>query len=175
MDARRILDTVADAQRPSGMLPHHFEGPSAVFTAISGATLPATNLFWLKAALRFVAETGDTAWLERRVSVLSRAGRYLLGMIRSTGAGLPRYYLLNTSGALMIDVFRRGNFTSDANSLAVDVFGEMALMWQFLGNFTEARVYSWVNYAICNSRHFSPAETLVLVYCLLRRMTRDNA
>ena len=50
-DARRILETIARAQRPTGMLPHHFEGqtsatesPTPIFVAISGATLPATNL-----------------------------------------------------------------------------------------------------------------------------------
>ena len=138
-DARRILDTVAAAQRPSGMLPHHFNGAEPTFVAISGATLPATNLFWLKAALRFVAETGDVAWLHRRLDVLSRAGRFLLAMI-PPDTKLPR--LLRTSGSLMIDVFKRGNFTSDANALAVDVFGQLAAMHRFVGNESEAARYT---------------------------------
>lgn len=51
-EARRLLDTVSAAQLKSGALPHHFIEAKPVFTAISGATLPATNLFWVKAALR---------------------------------------------------------------------------------------------------------------------------
>jgi hypothetical protein len=42
----------------------------------------------------------------------------------------------------MIDVFKRSNFTSDSNALAVDVLGELGEMWTFLGNASEAQVYS---------------------------------
>ena len=136
-DARRILDTVAFAQNAdSGQLPHHFNGATPVFTAISGATLPATNLFWLKAALRYVAETGDVAWLQSRLGVISNAGTFLLHQIPE-GASL-----LSSSGALMIDVFKRSNFTLDANALAVDVFGLLSSMWIFLGNETAGGIYA---------------------------------
>ena len=67
-DARRILDTVAAAQRPSGMLPHHFNGAEPTFVAISGATLPATNLFWLKVICHDIA----AIW----VAFFSRCQRY---------------------------------------------------------------------------------------------------
>ena len=151
-DAKRILDTVALAQRPSGELPHHFSDAQPVFTAISGATLPATNLFWVKAALRYVAETADIAWLEQRLQTLGRAGQFLLQMIgggtktdatttnNAPKTGQPR--LLRTGGALMIDVFRRGNYTTDANALAVDVFTELSRMYTFLSNPREAAVYA---------------------------------
>lgn len=136
-DARRILDTVAFAQNAdSGQLPHHFNGATPVFTAISGATLPATNLFWLKAALRYVAETGDVAWLQSRLGVINNAGTFLLHQIPE-GASL-----LSSSGALMIDVFKRSNFTLDANALAVDVFGLLSSMWIFLGNETAGGIYA---------------------------------
>ena len=42
----------------------------------------------------------------------------------------------------MIDVFKRSNFTSDSNALAVDVLGELGEMWTFLGNVSKAQVYS---------------------------------
>jgi hypothetical protein len=136
-DARRILDTVAFAQHTeSGQLPHHFNGATPVFTAISGATLPATNLFWLKAALRYVVETADVAWLQSRLDVITKAGTFLLDQIPEESS------LLSSSGALMIDVFKRSNFTTDANSLAVDVFGLLSSMWMYLGNETASDIYS---------------------------------
>ena len=136
-DARRILDTVAFAQHPSsGQLPHHFNGATPVFTAISGATLPATNLFWLKAALRYAAETADVAWLRSRLGVINKAGTFLLDQIPEGSS------LLRSTGALMIDVFKRSNFTLDANALAVDVFGLLSSMFTFLGNETAAQLYA---------------------------------
>jgi hypothetical protein len=138
-DVRRILDTVANAQlATTGMLPHHFQGSKPVYTAISGATLPATNLFWVKAALRYVSETADVQWLHRQLPVLDAAGRFLLNMISGTK---NRPQLLRTTGALMIDVFKRSNYTTDANALAVDVFHRLAKMWTFVGNATNANTY----------------------------------
>lgn len=58
----------------------------------------------------------------------------------AVAAGEP--YLLRTSGALMIDVFKRGNFTSDANSLAVDVFNEVGAMYAYLGDAAAAATYT---------------------------------
>lgn len=49
--------------------------------------------------------------------------------------------LLKTSGSLMIDVFKRANYTTDANALAVEVFGELGRMYAFLNNTEEASVY----------------------------------
>ena len=138
-DARRLLDTVARAQQPSGELPHHFQDAQPVFTAISGATLPATNLFWIKAALRYVAETGDMAWLRQRLEIIARAAQFLVRMLPADHSE-PR--LLKTSGALMIDVFRRGNFTTDANALAVDVFTELSRMFLYLSNSQAAGLYA---------------------------------
>lgn len=138
-DACRILDTVALAQQPSGELPHHFEGTQPVFTAISGAILPATNLFWIKAALRYVAETADMVWLHQRLETIARAAQFLLRMLPADHSE-PR--LLKTTGALMVDVFRRGNFTTDANALAVDVFNTISQMHLHIDNPEEARLYA---------------------------------
>eukprot|EP01051_Picozoa_sp_SAG22_P001698 SAG22_NODE_70_length_22717_cov_12.413741_1_plen_111_part_00 len=95
--------------------------------------MPATNLFWLKAILRYVGETADASFLRAIIPTIEAAGGFLLAMLpppAEAEAGQPR--LLRTSGALMIDVFKRGNYTTDANALAVDVFSRLARMYAYL-------------------------------------------
>ena len=121
---------VADAQLPTGAMPHHFQDASPVFKAISGANQPATNLFWTKAALRYVAETGDVAWLTRRMPTIERAMAFLL----ATLGAAPEPTLIRTEGALFVDVLRRGNYSAETNAFAVHVLGLVADAWEFVGN-----------------------------------------
>eukprot|EP01051_Picozoa_sp_SAG22_P019552 SAG22_NODE_3648_length_1595_cov_3.252674_1_plen_349_part_01 len=92
---RRVLEQSGGSLKPgTGELAHHFEGGSPVYTALSGATMPGPNAFWLRTCLRYAESTGDVAWLKGYLPTLRLGLSYLTGMVNSTIG------LLRSSGSL---------------------------------------------------------------------------
>eukprot|EP00048_Salpingoeca_helianthica_P022441 m.18288 g.18288 ORF g.18288 m.18288 type:complete len:773 (-) comp7326_c0_seq2:38-2356(-) len=129
--ARLVLERSGSFLLPSGQLPHHFEGVKPTYIALSGATQTGPNLFWTLTCLRYVKESGDTAWLQSYMPKLRQSLSFLLSLRTPTG-------LLSCPGSLMIDVFIREHLTSDTNAMMVGLLIEFADAELFLGNTTGA-------------------------------------
>lgn len=96
LEARRLIEASMFAMQ-GGRIPHNFVNNTPVFHAISGANQTGPNLFWLDAALVYVANTGDTAWLQRSLTNMTAALGYLTAMYK------PSHNLLLAPGPLWID------------------------------------------------------------------------
>ena len=67
-------------------------------------------------------------WLQAYMPTLRHASSFLFDLID------PAIGLINAPGSLYIDVFIRGNFTSDSNAMAVTFFREFAAAEACVGN-----------------------------------------
>ena len=77
----------------SEQVPHHFEGSSPVFSALSGATMPGPNSFWVRTCLRYAQYSGDLPWLRRYLPTVRRGLDYLRGSASSTAVFLSQTHL----------------------------------------------------------------------------------
>lgn len=127
--ARDVLERALNGILESGQIPHHFDGELPVYVAISGASQTGPNIFWCLAALDYVCATGDSQWLQ---SVWSK------GLLPATEWVFSHYdqnrHLLQVTGPLWVDVFRREGFTLDTNVMAVRFFDRVAQAARFLGH-----------------------------------------
>ena len=98
---RRVLEQSGASISATGQVPHHFEYGSAVFSALSGATMPGPNSFWIRTCLRYAQYTGDLPWLRGYLPQMRHALGYLRSMVNSSVG------LLRSSGSLFIDIFDR--------------------------------------------------------------------
>ena len=81
---RRVLEQSGASLSASGELPHHFEGSSPVYAALSGEIMPGPNAFWLRTCLRYAAYSADIAWLRRYLPTLRHGLAYLQGMVNNS-------------------------------------------------------------------------------------------
>ena len=135
-EARRILERALGGITADGQIPHHFDGDTALYVAISGVAQTGPNLFWCLAALDYVCAMGDTAWL-RKVwdSGLLPAADWVIEFFD------PARKLLCVNGPLWVDVFRREGYTFDTNVTAVFVLNRMADAAASLGHHNIAERY----------------------------------
>eukprot|EP01120_Amphizonella_sp_Union-15-10_P015804 TRINITY_DN8197_c0_g1_i1.p1 TRINITY_DN8197_c0_g1~~TRINITY_DN8197_c0_g1_i1.p1 ORF type:complete len:770 (-),score=131.23 TRINITY_DN8197_c0_g1_i1:4-2313(-) len=131
-EARKLLERSAGSMLPSGQIPHHFDVLNPIYTAISGATQTGPNIFWTSAALQYIKNSGDYDWLRRFYPPIRKSFDYLLNMYH------PNVGLLNAPGPLWIDVFIRGNYSSDSNAFMVQLFRWGSELETFLGDTTRA-------------------------------------
>ena len=131
-EVRRVLERTAAFVKPTGQVPHHFRATSPVYAAISGATMPGPNIFWILSCLSYAKAAQNTGWLRQRAPVLRRAFGYIHSMVDR------QLMLARAPGALMIDVFRRWGYTSDTNGAIVGLAEQFADAEEALGNRTGA-------------------------------------
>jgi hypothetical protein len=106
--------------------------------AISGATQPGPNVFWVLGALKLARNSGSVggAWLSAHIGDLERAVSFLLSYYDASAQ------LVNAPGPLFIDVFIRANFTSDTNAALVWLLDEMSDAERALNRTDFAEKYS---------------------------------
>ena len=117
----------------TGQLPHHFVNDKPTYLALSGATQTGPNIFWTKTALRYAANSGDIKWLQNYMPTLRNASNFCFNLIND------QIHLLNAPGSLMIDVFIRGNYTSDSNAMMVGFLNDFADAEENVGNMNIAQ------------------------------------
>ncbi|MDZ4046471.1 MAG: hypothetical protein U1E32_11945 [Rhodoglobus sp.] len=145
-EARSVLERVRSFVREDGRVPHHFDGAEPEYVAISGASQPGPNIFYLLAVLDHVAATGDTDYLR---SVWSGT---LVPCLESVLDTLdPEHDLLVSGGPLWIDVFRREGHTFDTNAMTVHLLRRMAGAATHLGEASTAARWSAVAGRIANA------------------------
>eukprot|EP00727_Mastigamoeba_balamuthi_P014318 m51a1_g9510 hypothetical protein (1845) ;mRNA; f:691990-699199 len=133
-EARKVIESsMASIRNETGQIAHHFIDAEPTYTAISGATQTGPNMFWIQAALNYVKYTGDYLWLRQHIDRLEKALSFVVGLVD------PRVGLISAPGPLWIDVFRRWDFTTDSNAMAMSVLADMADAEAFLGMKEEAR------------------------------------
>lgn len=116
----------------NGQLPHHFNGVTPYFLALSGETQTGPNVFWVKTALQYAAASGNFTWLKNYLPTLRQAANFVFDLIESDTS------LLYAPGSLMIDVFIRNNYTSDSNAMVVGFLNDFAKVERLYGNATRA-------------------------------------
>lgn len=119
-------------KRETGQMPHHFEGVTPTYLALSGETQTGPNTFWVLTALQYVMVTGDALWLSSHLDTLRLASDFVFDLIDE------QRHMLFAPGSLMIDVFIRNNFTSDSNAMVVGFLSAFADVEQFAGNLARA-------------------------------------
>jgi hypothetical protein len=140
-EARRILERAARHQNHEGQIPHHFDGDEPVWMAISGATQPGPNLFWLIALHDYYCNTGDEAFLRKHHAALLRAVAWLEKCYD------PQHKLIHAAGSLWIDVFRKSGFTFDVNVTAIWVLSRLASLCGHGGDVaSQGRIGQFVDY-----------------------------
>ena len=117
---------------PSGQLPHHFEGASPTYLALSGEVQTGPNIFWILSVLRYAGETGDLSFLSSYMPTLRLASTFLNDLY-DDACGLAI-----APGSLMIDVFLRKNVTSDTNGMLPGFLREFADAEEAVGNLSAA-------------------------------------
>ena len=127
-----MIERSGSVLKPSGQLPHHFEGIEPTYVALSGATQTGPNLFWTLTALRYAKETGSSSWLQSYMPTLRQSVQFLLSLLD------PSQGLLSCPGSLMIDVFIRQHLTSDSNAMMVGLLREFAEAEIFMNNTARA-------------------------------------
>ena len=125
---RLVLERSGAFINSKGQLPHHFVDDKPVFQALSGATQTGPNVFWILSCLNYAKHSGNMTWLQAYMPTLRHASSFLFDLID------PAIGLINAPGSLYIDVFIRGNFTSDSNAMAVTFFREFAAAEACVGN-----------------------------------------
>eukprot|EP00760_Papus_ankaliazontas_P022893 PhM_4_TR19065/c1_g1_i1/m.17121 len=115
-----------------GQLPHHFTGTTPTYQALSGETQTGPNVFWILSFLNYVKYSGRLDQLESYMPILRNASTFLFDLYDED------MKLIKAPGSLYIDVFIRGNFTSDSNAMIVGFFEEFADAEEVLGNVTGA-------------------------------------
>lgn len=130
--ARTLIEKSGSAISPSGQIPHHFNGATPTYVAISGATQTGPNIFWIEAALQYAKTTGDYSWFRSEMPVIEHALAFL------TDRYDPSIKLVNAPGPLWIDVFIRNNFTSDTNAFMVKLLRDVAAAERFTGDTAHA-------------------------------------
>lgn len=127
---RTLVERSGAFMLPSGQIPHHFIGDKPTYVAISGATQTGPNIFWLEACLQIARLDDDAAWLVGYLPKLRTALEFLLARIDDDE------HMVSAPGSLWIDVFRRGNFTSDSNPMMVKLLRDFAEAEHAHGNAT---------------------------------------
>ncbi len=134
-----------DGAVDAGQLPHHFEGTTPVFQALSGEVQTGPNIFWILTALNYAKSAQNYAWLRGYMPKLRVASNFLFNLLQeipplSTRAehASAGETLASVPGSLMIDVFLRNNFTTDTNAMLVGFFQEFAAAEEYVGNNTGA-------------------------------------
>lgn len=130
---RRVLEKSGSALSSSGEVPHHFADGFPTYSALSGASMPGPNSFWVKTCLRYAHATADIEWLRGYLPTMRRGLGYLRGMWNRTIG------LIRAPGSLFIDVFDRHGFTADANAMMVGLLADFAEVEQLVGNATAAK------------------------------------
>ena len=130
--ARTVIERSGAFMKPTGQLPHHFEGVVPTYIALSGATQTGPNLFWMLTALRYAKESGNSVWLKNYMPTLRLSLKFLLDLLD------PEHHLLYCPGSLMIDVFIRQQLTTDSNAMMVALLREFAEAELYMSNHTGA-------------------------------------
>ena len=130
--ARQTIERSESEMAPSGQIPHHFDGDQPTFVAISGATQTGPNIFWIQAALRYAAASGDEGWLRGHMPAIEQA----LGFL--TDRFDPAVGLIDAPGPLWIDVFIRNGYTSDTNAYMVGLLRDVAEAEEATGHDADA-------------------------------------
>ena len=130
--ARRVLERSGAFLKPSGQLPHHFQGTDPVYQALSGEIQTGPNVFWVLSCFRYAKSSQDLEWLRGYMPRLRNATAFLFSLVD------PKESLAKVPGSLMIDVFLRSNYTSDTNAMLVGFLREFAEAEEFVGNSTGA-------------------------------------
>ena len=90
------------------------------------------SLHKVETALRYVAVSGDIAWLQSYMPVLRSAAAFVFDLIDTNTN------LIFAPGSLMIDVFIRNNYTSDSNAMVVGFLKDFANAERLVGNTNRA-------------------------------------
>lgn len=128
---RMVLERTGSFINSNGQIPHHFSHLSPVWKGM-GPTQTGPNIFWVLSCLNYAKATGNLEWLKNYMHILRNASNFLLDLFD------PRFGLIAAPGSLFIDVFYRGNFTSDSNAMLVSFFREFADAERVIGNTTGA-------------------------------------
>jgi hypothetical protein len=139
-----------------GQIPHHivdsckdvpacvcvnntiFQGHTdcVTFAALSGAFQTGPAIFWSLANLHVASVAGN---LTRLAEVMPDVRLVVGTLLQSFDA---RVQLLSVGGSLMIDTFRRGNYTTDSNAALVLLLNHLAAADLALGNAAEAAAFT---------------------------------
>lgn len=95
---------------------------------------------------------GDYDWLQQRLSDVELAVQFLLNLMDNNQFGMVQapgnqeviaiwLNYIDCKGSLWIDVFKRGNFTSDSNAMMVHLLEEVAEAEDFYGRSSMAQQY----------------------------------
>ena len=136
-EVRKVLDRSADLISETGQIPHHLIYLEPTYEAISGAVQTGPNVFWILSLLAYVAATQNVTYLEASMPTLQSAERFLSKQIHENGE-TPRggefQALMSAPGPLMIDVFKRGNYTADSNAMLVIMYSELAKAYELVAD-----------------------------------------
>mmetsp|Transcript_24693 Transcript_24693/g.49106 ORF Transcript_24693/g.49106 Transcript_24693/m.49106 type:complete len:883 (-) Transcript_24693:20-2668(-) len=132
-EVKKILLRNGDLMLPSGQLPHHFSYDQPQYQALSGEIQTGPNVFWVLSCFQYAKTTGDVDWLQSYMPTLRNATNFLYDLFKD-----PTKSLVQVPGSLMVDVFKRWDFTSDTNAMLVGFFQEFADAEESAGNVTGA-------------------------------------
>ena len=144
-ETRKVIERSGSYLLDNGQLPHHFNDLIPTYQALSGAVQTGPNLFWVLTCLTYAKITQDMAWLKGYIQTIYKAADYLVELIVEGGTipGLGKFdAMLNSPGALMIDVFIRTNYTSDSNAMVVSLFEELSMAATAIGDTVNATKYT---------------------------------
>ena len=129
---RRVLEQSGSALTADGEVPHHFIGASPTYSALSHATMPGPNCFWVRTCLRYADMSGNITWLRGYLPTMRSALDHLRRNVNRTVG------LLRSPGSLFIDVFDRHGFVSDSNAMLVGLLADFAGAEAVVGNAANA-------------------------------------
>lgn len=127
---RFVLERNGQFLLSNGQLPHHFQGATPTYVALSGELQTGPNVFWILSCFNYARATQNIAWLRGYMPIIRHASNFLLNLIDYDLS------LAKVSGSLMIDVFLRWGYTSDTNAELVGFLRAFAAAEQVVGNTT---------------------------------------
>jgi hypothetical protein len=132
--AKAVIENTMQYIRPdTGHVPHHFNKTEPLYKAISGAVQTGPNLFWIKASLLYVKETGDFKWLVEHIKDIRLALSFLQSLYNK------EFNMIAPIGSLFMDTLIRNNFTTDSNAMMVQVLYDVSEAEDFLGDKQKAQ------------------------------------
>ena len=137
----KILKRNGDYINAQGQMPHHFQGTTPIYEALSGEVQTGPNIFWILTCIQYAKLTQDLGFIRGYLPVLRKSSKFLTNLITHNGVvkGMGTFEaLLNAPGSLMIDVFIRNHYTSDSNAMLVILYEAMAELEGDVGSETEA-------------------------------------
>ena len=80
-EVRKVLERSGSFLLPTGQLPHHFEGTTPTYQALSGEIQTGPNVFWVLSCFNYAKTSGDLEWLNGYMPTLRNATNFLYDLI----------------------------------------------------------------------------------------------